>query len=161
MKNINYIDKIVSESIGDMKMPVEKNWQDMSEILNNLPKAEVVNSGFLSSITAKIIAGITLITTIITAFFIFTPADNNQNTNTIQKPVDVKIEITSTREFVTVESGFDDSIEIIAENNQNDNQIADNQVVENQNDVVEQKDTSVTEIVIINIEQTLIDTIRR
>jgi hypothetical protein len=162
MKDTNYIDKIVSDSIGEMNVPVETNWAEMSDTLQNLPQAEIpVNNGFLSTITSKIVASVAFVAAIISAIFIINPSKQSSNQETIQKPVDIKIEIITTREvFVTVESGFDDAVEIIADNNQNDNQIVVEQVADNQDDVVEQKDTTVTQVTIITIEQTQIDTIR-
>lgn len=160
MKDINYIDKIISDSIGEMNVPVETNWVEMSDTLQNLPQAKMpVNNGLLSTITSKIVASVAFVTAIISAVFIINQSKEDSQ-KVVQKPVDVKIEIISTREAsVIVESGFDDGAEIVVDNNQNGNQIVDEQIAGN-DDVVEQKDSTDTQVTVITIEQTQIDTIR-
>ena len=160
MKDINYIDKIVSDSIGEMNVPVETNWAEMSDTLQNLPQAKMpVNNGLLSTITSKIVASVAFVTAIISAVFIINQSKEDSQ-KVVQKPVDIKIEIISTREAsVIVESGFDDGAEIVVDNNQNGNQIVDEQIAGN-DDVDEQKDSTDTQVTVITIEQTQIDTIR-
>ncbi|MBN2893812.1 MAG: hypothetical protein JXL97_18225 [Bacteroidales bacterium] len=151
MKQFDYIDKIISKSIGDMKVPVDKNWNEMNNILNNLPKAEIpVSTGFFSTIAGKVISVITAITTVTTAvLLLINPFDKQTESNTIQKPVDIKIEIISNRQAVMIEADFDNQDNIIVENNSNN-------IVEN---IVEKDTTEATQITIIHVEQTTIDTL--
>jgi hypothetical protein len=59
MKEYKYIDKIVKDTISEMKVPVNSTWKDITEKIKNTPKEPVNNNNsFLSSLTSKIIASV-------------------------------------------------------------------------------------------------------
>lgn len=162
MKELNHIDKIVSDSLSGMKVPVDTKWSDMNKMLENLPQAEIpVNNGFLSSVVGKIVAGIGVIGAVVTSVVLINPFAKNTINEEIYKPVDIKIEIVSHRNVFTVESGFDENIienteELVNVEENSETEYADTEVVENT-----QQDTTTTEVTIIHVEQTTIDTIKQ
>ncbi len=145
MKDINYIDKIVKDSIGNMQVPVNSSWNNILDKTKDIPQVHSKPSGsILSSLTAKIVAGFTIVAGIIASVFMF----NTPKTDVakIKQPVDCTIKIVTTRE----------AEDVIIEIDYNNGQIADNQTINNTQII--DKDTSAS-VVIINVETTDIDTL--
>ncbi|MBN2663475.1 MAG: hypothetical protein JXR68_07470 [Bacteroidales bacterium] len=151
MNDINYIDKIVKDSIGEMKAPVNFSWKQIQNTIQDTPKAHIPTSGnFLSSVFSKIVAAFSIAAGVVAAFF-FIVKPNSEKAAT-QKPVDVTIEIVVGRQAnVTVETDYTNDADLIVDNQQNPNLDLSN----NQNNA---SDTA-NQIIIINVETTEIDTL--
>jgi len=150
MKDFNYIDDIVKNSIGNLKVTPDSSWEQIQNTLNNTPKAQIQSGGnFFSSIFTKIAATFAIIVGIVSAIFFF-GKNNNKDVST-QKPVDVTIEILVSREAnVTVETDY------LNDNTVDNQQITDN----NQQNINTQTSTDTSnQIIIINVETTEIDTL--
>lgn len=151
MKDINYIDKIVKDSIGSMKAPLNNSWEQIQNSIQNTPKANIpVNSGFFSSVFSKIAAAFSIVAGIFAAVF-FIAKPNSEKTIT-QKPVDVTIEIVVGRQAnVTVETDYTDDADLVSDNQQNP-------TLDVQNNTSTSSDSS-NQVIIINVETTEIDTL--
>ncbi len=152
MKKLDYIDNIVKESIGELKMPVDSSWKDVQDKINKTPK-EVVKTGnnFFTSFFAKISYAIISIGIFIGGFFAF--FNNNAQNNKIKKPADITIEILVSKKSnnVTVNTSY-------PENNTYNNN---NSYSANKNDNInynQNKDTS--KVITIIKDTTKIDTVR-
>ncbi len=143
MKDYQYIDKIVKETIEEMQVPVNSTWKDITERIKNTPQEPAnVNNSFLSTLTSKIIAGIFAVVAAISGFLWF---NNKNSVSTVNAPQNTTYEITTTRKVKVIEQNP------VIENNtyqrisHNDTQISDN---------VDNNTTTV-----ITIEKTKIDTL--
>ncbi len=144
MKDYQYIDKIVKETIEEMQVPVNSTWKDITERIKNTPQEPAnVNNSFLSTLTSKIIAGIFAVVAAISGFLWF---NNKNSVSTVNAPQNTTYEITTTRKVKVIEQNP------VIENNtyqrisHNDTQISDN---------VDNNTTTV-----ITIEKTKIDTLK-
>lgn len=151
MNNINYIDKIVKDSIGGMKVAPESSWQQIQQKMNNTPHAHVsAGKNFFSSIFSKIVASFAIVAGIVSAVF-FIGKDKNAQIET-QKPVDVTIEIVVSRQAdVTIETVYDEQEPVDIQNNS---------LVQTDDNSDQTNTDQTSSIVIINVETTEIDTIR-
>lgn len=151
MKDINYIDKIVKDSIGSMKAPLNNSWEQIQNTIQNTPKTNIpVHSGFFSSVFSKIAAAFSIVAGIFAAVF-FIAKPNSEKTIT-QKPVDVTIEIVVGRQAnVTVETDYTDDADLVSDNQQNP-------TLDVQNNTSTSSDSS-NQVIIINVETTEIDTL--
>ena len=148
MKEYKYIDKIVKDTISEMKVPVNSTWKDITEKIKNTPKEPVNNNNsFLSSLTSKIIASVLTAFSVIGAIFMI---NHNNSAENITLPQKSNYEISTTRKVKIVENVDNvDNFEIV---NTKNNSITKQDLTDNQED-----NTSTT---IITIEKTEIDTIK-
>ncbi len=158
MKNVNYIDKIVSDSLKDYKQPVSTEWGEMSNIIDQTANV-VVKKSFLSTLTAKIAIAVSFVGAVAATFILNPFAKNTTEKTSILKPTELTVNNVALRKVIEPETEIED----IASN---DNTLIDRELEKTEptktNEVEPTKDTaSNNSTVVVVVEQTVIDTVKK